>query len=259
MPVHDWTRVPDGTFHHFHVAWIPLLADVLNERALPRGYYAMAEQVAGLASAGIIPDVLTLQAIDDEGEPDEGLDETSGSGGGTMLATSRPRATVTARLDEAAMYAAKANHLVVRHHSNDRVVAILEVLSPGNKSGRKAIDQVIKKATTALWEGIHLLIIDLLPPTPSDPDGIHGAIWKSLSDRHEYRRPPDKPLTLASYSAWWLDTPIEAFVEPIAVGDALPPMPLFLAPGSHVMVPLEPSYMTAVSKIPQRARRPLEV
>jgi hypothetical protein len=26
-----------------------------------------------------------------------------------------------------------------------------------------------------------------------------------------------------------------------------------------VMVPLEPSYMTAVSKIPQRARRPLEV
>jgi hypothetical protein len=259
MPIHDWTRVADGTFHDFHVTWIPLLKDVLNERVLPRGYYAMAEQVAGLASAGIIPDVLTLQAIDDEAEGDvESEADETGPGGGTMLATSPPRATVTARLDEQAIYAAKANHLVIRHHSNDRVVAILEVLSPGNKSGRKAVEQVIKKVTAALWEGIHLLVIDLLPPTPNDPEGIHGVIWESLSGKDDYRRPSDKPLTLASYSAWWLDTPIEAFVEPIAVGDALPAMPLFLAPGSHVMVPLEPSYTSAVSKIPQRARRPLE-
>ena len=38
----------------------------------------------------------------------------------------------------------------------------------------------------------------------------------------------------------------------------LPPMPLFLAPGQHVKMPLEASYMAAVSKIPQRARKPLE-
>jgi hypothetical protein len=98
----------------------------------------------------------------------------------------------------------------------------------------------------------------LLPPTPSDPEGIHGLVWESLSGKDDYRRPPNKPLTLASYSAWWLDTPIEAFVEPLAIGDALPPMPLFLAAGSYVMVPLEASYMQAVSKIPQRARKPLE-
>jgi hypothetical protein len=55
-----------------------------------------------------------------------------------------------------------------------------------------------------------------------------------------------------------LDEPIEAYIEPIAVGDPLPPLPLFLAPGRHVSVPLEESYMTAVKQIPQRARKPLE-
>jgi hypothetical protein len=250
MPVHDWTRVPDGTFHHFHVAWIPMLADVLNEGVLPTGYYAMAEQVAG-----IIPDVLTLQAIDDGLE----LQEDSSERGSTLLVTSPPRATVTAELElERSIYAAKANHLVIRHQLHDRVVAILEVVSAGNKSNRRAFDQFLKKATAALWEGVHLLVIDLHPPTRRDPNGIHGVIWEALGGQEEYQRPPEKPLTLAAYSAFAFDTPIQAFVEPISVGDALPAMPLFLATRRHVSVPLELSYMIAVSKIPQRARKPLE-
>jgi hypothetical protein len=52
MPVDDWRRVTAGTFHDFHVAWIAELRGVLNGGLLPRGYYALAEQVAG----EIIPD-----------------------------------------------------------------------------------------------------------------------------------------------------------------------------------------------------------
>ncbi len=253
MTVHDWTRVPDGTFHHFHVTWIPLLSDVLNQGILPPGYYAMAEQVAG-----IIPDVLTLQAIDETIEGEGSLQaESAGSGAATLVATP-PQATITARLEERAIYAAKANHLVIRHQSNDRVVAILEIVSPGNKSSQKALDQFLQKAAAALWEGVHLLVIDLIAPTPRDPEGIHGAIWHELGGETEYHRPRNKPLTAASYSAFTGEAPIEAFVEPIAVGDVLPTMPLFLARGRHVRVPLEPSYMEAVSKIPARARKPLE-
>jgi hypothetical protein len=36
-----------------------------------------------------------------------------------------------------------------------------------------------------------------------------------------------------------------AYVEPAAVGDTLPKMPLFLAPGVHVRVPLEEAYCAA--------------
>lgn len=249
MPIHDWTRVPDGTFHDFHVTWIALLKDVLNEGVLPAGYYAMAEQVVGVVSC-----VLTLQADGDEHDETEDAD----SPGGTGLLTSRPQVAVSATLEEKAIYAARANHLAIRHASHDRVVAMVEVVSAGNKSSRRAFDQFVKKATKALWEGVHVLIIDLHPPTSRDPQGIHGAIWETLGDDHPYRAPPGKPLTLAAYSALSYDSPIEAFVEPVGVGDEMPAMPLFLAPGSYVRLPLEKSYMAAVRKVPQRAREPLE-
>src|SRR3954463_3318336 len=56
MPVHDWTKVDDGTFHAFHTAWITHLSEALNGGLLPSGYYAMPEQHARRP----ITDVLTL-------------------------------------------------------------------------------------------------------------------------------------------------------------------------------------------------------
>ena len=35
MPIHDWTRVSSGTFHHFHQRWISGISDVLNTGTLP--------------------------------------------------------------------------------------------------------------------------------------------------------------------------------------------------------------------------------
>ena len=57
MPIHDWTRVEAGIFHHFHHRWITAISDTLNSGVLPPQYYALAEQEA----AGFGPDVLTLQ------------------------------------------------------------------------------------------------------------------------------------------------------------------------------------------------------
>src|SRR5437763_16806739 len=58
MPVHDWTRVSDGTFHDFHYSWVLEIKRVLKRGLLPEGYYVMAEQLGGDLGA---PDVLTLQ------------------------------------------------------------------------------------------------------------------------------------------------------------------------------------------------------
>jgi hypothetical protein len=51
---------------------------------------------------------------------------------------------------------------------------------------------------------------------------------------------------------------VRAYVEPVAVGEALPEMPLFLEPGAHVLVPLEESYQSAFAAVPRRWRRVLE-
>ena len=47
MPVHDWTRVIAGTFHHFHHEWISCISRALKSGLLPSEYYAMAEQITG--------------------------------------------------------------------------------------------------------------------------------------------------------------------------------------------------------------------
>ena len=52
--------------------------------------------------------------------------------------------------------------------------------------------------------------------------------------------------------------PLTAYVEPLAVGDALPDMPLFLDPSWYVNVPLEATYLQTWSGYPEPWRRELE-
>jgi hypothetical protein len=93
-------------------------------------------------------------------------------------------------------------------------------------------------------------LIDLLPPGPRDPQGVHGAVWSELGD-DSYSAPPEKPLTLVAYSA---GPTKRAYVEPFAVGDLLKAMPLFLSVSTYVSVPLEETYQVAFRGVPRRWR-----
>jgi hypothetical protein len=244
MPIHDWSRVPVGTFHHFHQFWVAELCARLNEGVLPDDHYAMVEQAAG----PVEPDVLTLQTNGNgtggQGGPPQGA---------IALAVAQPRVRVTA-LAEKENYVRKQSTIAIRHASDDRIVALVEVVSYGNKSSRHAIRAFVEKAAEALCRGFHLLVLDLHRPTPRDPQGIHGAIWSEIED-DGYVAPPDKPLRLAAYAA---GSPKQAFVEPVAVGDVLIDMPLFLDPEAYVYVPLEAAYQAAYRRVPLRWRRVLE-
>ncbi len=57
------------------------------------------------------------------------------------------------------------------------------------------------------------------------------------------------PLTLVSYR---VGPPVTAYLEPVAVGDGLPDMPLFLDPAWYVNVPLEETYLQTWSGYPER-------
>ena len=63
--------------------------------------------------------------------------------------------------------------------------------------------------------------------------------------------------TLASYAAMGKGE-FRAYVQPVAVGDALPAMPLFLTPDWYVNVPLEPTYQEAWHRFPKQLRGLLE-
>jgi hypothetical protein len=245
MPMHDWTRVGPGIFHHFHHAWIFAISNALNGGLLPSGYYALAEQMAG----GFGPDVLTLDA---SGRTPPATSVTTDAGSGVALATAPPQVRYHAR-SESDQYARKAKSVVVRHASDHRVIAVAEIVSPGNKAGRLALRQFVEKAQDLLSRGIHLLIVDPFPPGTLDPQGLHKLIWDYAED--SYLPIPDRPLTLAAYVGG--DAP-EAFVEPTAVGLPLVNMPLFLTPETYVPVPLEPAYQVAWEAVPAVWREVLD-
>jgi len=241
MPIHDWTRVTAGTFHAFHLSWISEIQTVLNSGILPSDYYAQAEQIAGPMG----PDVLTLQM-----EEDERPTEPSGNGH-VAMAPPRTRWVGRSEMDD---YVSKRRTVVIRHASGDRIVALIEIVSPGNKSSANALQSFVRKAAEALHRGYHLLIIDLFPPGRRDPQGIHGAIWEFIGEEG-FELPDGEPLTLASYSAGHTKT---AYVESVAVGKTLPDMPLFLQEDRYVSVPLEATYEGAYRGVPRKWKEVLE-
>jgi Protein of unknown function (DUF4058) len=225
MPLHDWTRVDAGLFHAFHQLWISTICTTLNEGVLPESYFALPEQ----AASGPVPDVLTLHLKGD----DTSTDSTNRQ---LAVAEVPPRARLVTRT-EAELYLDKVDRIAVWHRHGE-VVAVFEIVLPGNKHSKAAFRSFVEKAADFIQHGIHLLVIDLFPPTKRDPQGIHKAIWDEFEDV-ECELPADKPLTLASYDAGAVKT---AYVNFVTVGDALPDQPLFLKPEIYALVPLEATY-----------------
>jgi len=221
MPIHDWTRVDAGIFHDFHNAWITHLQETLNGGLLPSDVYAFEEPITNSGS-------------EFRSEGDIGL------------LTEPPKVRFVAKA-QSEYYVRRQRTMTIRHISDHRIIAMIEIVSAGNKSTSASLQTFVDKALAALYQGIHLLLIDLHPPGRRDPHGLHGAIWDELNGEG-YVAPTDRPLTLAAYNAGEVKT---AYVEPTAVGLPLLEMPLFITPEGYINVPLEATYQAAFAGVPR--------
>lgn len=242
MPVHDWARVDAGDFHDFHQGWVVQLRIALNKGILPADYYAQVERVAGEST----PDILTLQL---DGGP---VGEDESVPGGPAVLTAPPQVQITAEYEQQ-VYVSNKNRVVIRHKSKRRIVAMVELVSWGNKSSVAQYRRFLNKVISALDQGIHLLLIDLHPPTQRDPQGLRGAVSAEIGDE-SYAAPPNKPLTVAAYVA---DLPCRAYVEPIAAGGELRSMPIYLTSDRYVLAPLEETYRVAFDGLPPHVQQQL--
>lgn len=245
MPVHDWTRVDAGIFHSFHLSWISRIMEALNEGVLPATYYALAEQQAGI----IGPDVLTLQRH----RIGNGPTSVPAEEGGEVVTQTQPAVRFRTSIARTRRSRPLPRHLAIRHVTDDRLVAVVEIVSPGNKSSKNALKAFVRKVIACLDRQIHFLVVDLFPPGPRDPHGIHGAILAEMG-AGPFELSDDQPLTLVSYQA--VEPPV-AYIEPTAVGCPLVSMPLFLTTERYVKVPLEPAYEQAWRGVPQVIREEL--
>ena len=235
MPLHDWQPASDAVFHSFHVGWLWNLARELNRRLLPPGYVARAEESLGLYAA----DVLVLET----GEPPG----PTGSPVAIPTADLRPPLPLApARVAEP-----RARRIAVFSARDERRVAVIEILSRGNRDSRARIAACREKLAAYLENRLHVTVIDVWPDSE-----IVGFVARDLGGLD--RTPPIPTRSTASFECE-LDHPvIRVHLRALTLGVPLPDAPLFLAPGHAVMLPLEATYATTFEDLPQSDRRRLE-
>jgi hypothetical protein len=232
---------PRDCFIIFTRNWSIELARTLNRGLLPSNLSALVEQRAGVKE----PDVL---AIEDYAPLDDRERSSMESRAGSTATMEAPASRIIQRSSEE-IYASRANRIVIRHHLG-RIVAVIEIVAPGNKDRRGSIRNFVEKTVEFIESGVHVLVIDLFPPTVRDPKGLHKLIWDEIEDQ-PFELPAGLDRLLMSYNAGREKV---AYIEPLAVGDSMLDMPLFLTPELHVKVPLETTYNATWNMLPQQLR-----
>jgi hypothetical protein len=241
MPIHDWSLVEPRRFQHFHGAWALRLCDLFNEQLLPKPFYAASETSFGQ----IEPDVLTFHAR--SVRPWDVASEDWRHGRKVLAVDEQPPQAAEIYQASQDTFVNKQKCVVIREAETEKLISIIEILSPGNKDSRNRMELLLRKVASVLNEGVHVMIIDLHAPKSLDPKGIHASIWEYLFGESLPTHSSNKDRTLVSYCA---DARITAYHEPVGIGDTLPDMPLFLDPRWYVSVPLERSYMENWERLP---------
>ena len=153
MPIHDWAKVDASVFHDVHHSWIVELSRALNGGLLPSDYYCLIERWSGGCAR-----------VADRQSPG-----TLATPPTTRLIAVAPSQRV--ELDE--------SRLAIRS-PDDETIAIVEIVSRGNKRNLAAIARFSARIRDHLAAGVHLLVADLHPPGRLDPGDMHGAIWADM-------------------------------------------------------------------------------
>ena len=215
-----------GQFPPLHSLLITAMVSQL-QRTLPEGYLAsLSERVwIGDGTRNVEPDTDVLRRIG--AGPAGPLDHShagngraaAGAGGdaavGTLVAPETAPVVVTATSDP---HREKFVEVRARNAGRERVVAVLEVLSPSNKTRGPGRDSLLTKQHEVLGTRQHLIEIDLLrggQPTTAVPDDdrefvLRGAAYHACVARG--------------------DLPSRYEVYPIPLRDRLP----------KISIPLEP-------------------
>jgi len=228
MPLHDWTdRLGwDGV----HQSWNVELLRWIKPR-LPEGYRAYLGTVPAL-TVGVPtqhPDVHVRSWL-----PTSGAHTAPAPGGDSP---EEP--------DEQVAVAALDPQLAIQVTLDERLVAVVELISPRHKDRPEARDGYRNRYVGYLLNGVHLLLVDVhrRPLSFSFADAVAAALGITQ---------PACPAPLAvSYRvgdpAATGGRVLGIWRRPLVVGAPLPTVSLALSPDWALPVALEPTYMAAAA------------
>jgi hypothetical protein len=231
MPLLDHFHPPlhgPRRWEGFHHSWATSIAQQLNQDVLPADYYAEPEISIG---PELEIDVATLELARPE----------SGDKGGTTAVWSPPRPKFATPVSFARLDSYEVR--VYQDLGGAELRAAIELISPANKDRPGSRRTFAAKCAGYLKHGISVIIVDVVTARQSN---LHAELFKVLEVKG---RPAtwesDTGLYAVAYRAVTVRKRprVEAWPEALALGEALPTLPLWLTLDVCVPLHLEQSYL----------------
>jgi hypothetical protein len=219
MPLLDHFNPPLNRTHpwrSFHSAWAAAMARLLNLGVLPPGYYA-------------------VPTVDREGPISAARAAWAPPAPGLAVAIEMPP------LDTVEVQ-------VFADDGDPRLAAAVELVSPRNKDRPQARQAFAVKCVGYLHHGSSVVIVDTVTTRRADS---HAAILELLGIEPD-RAPSVPSLAAVSYRAVGREEEtqkLELWPAPLALGEPLPTLPLWIAADFAVPLDLDASYLATCADL----------
>jgi hypothetical protein len=229
MPLLDHFRPPLSRERHwdsFHAGWAEAMARHLNESLLPDHFVAEARvNIGGRVEIDVAAFAATGGAASENG---------------AVAVWAPPQPTLAAPLDFANLDLIEVQ--VFRDDEGPRLVAAIELVSPANKDRPSHRRMFIAKCAALLQEGVGLAVIDVVTQRRGN---LHAELLDFLNVNAVTPGQADD-LYAAAYRTTAADPlALEIWSERLALGAALPTLPLWIGPDLAVPLDLEWTYRDA--------------
>jgi hypothetical protein len=235
MPLRDHFRPPLDkkiSWEGFHGSWPAVIVTALN-RELPPRYLAEPRVHLG---ASMEIDVTTF---DEEMPAPSASGFGAGEGGVATAVWAPPRPTFAVATDLPDQYAYEVR--VFDTWRDRRLVAAVEIVSPGNKDRPESRRAFVTKCAALLQQRISVAIVDLVTTRQFN---LYGDLLELIGQADPALAPEPPPLYAAACRSTRRDEAwhFESWMHPLALGQPLPTLPLWLADNFAVPLELEASY-----------------
>jgi len=216
-------------WHAFHNAWATYISSALNAN-LPAGYFAEPN-----VQFGIEIDVATF-----EDQAPQGLDASGNGAEQNSTEPGRPWSpgppTLTIPIT---ILTDVAEVLVYADQGGPTLAGAIELVSPANKDRQAQRDALVYKCVAYLQQGIGLLLVDVVTDRKAN---LHDELLARLHKTNGSLHTVD--LYAVSYRPVQREeeTLLDTWIEILALGHALPTLPLWLRGSISVPVDLEMTY-----------------
>ncbi|MCI0684403.1 MAG: DUF4058 family protein [Gemmataceae bacterium] len=238
MPLLDHFHPPLNRERHwegFHSLWTSELVRQLNRSVLPSDYVAEPTIKIGVE---VEVDVATLE---------EGKRSSVDSNGGVMTEVyAPPKPALSFPVDFAGLQTFEIK--VQKEEGGLRLVAAIELVSPGNKDRPATRQAFVRKCATYLQEGISVIIVDIVTERSAN---LHADLMEALNA--SVKNPVDQPRQLYGVAYRSLigrdEARVDAWPQALALGKPLPTLPLWLDVDLAVPVDLDEAYRASCATL----------